>query len=256
MANFVLVFQFSPTLFSPWSFNPPLPRPFSFVCLFVCLWFSRLFSFADFITMIDTRLPPQFPPPPAYFPFLPISYPWGSFDACLCTQADETQATSNLPHLKKVSWESYVVLYYTDYWLRQERISSCTGKNNGFPFPVFKELIPKKIPNLEEWDKSLSGNLVGNSLFGTCVTLPNLGFLWVFFKYPKISKNGIRYFSFVASLIVLPVFLRIEAPPTRHNVISVIFATRLQIPSYLLSRYLNSYRSFLTDRDLKTSKVL
>ena len=21
-------------------------------------------------------------------------------------------------------------------------------------------------------------------------TLPNLGFLWVFFKYPKISKNG------------------------------------------------------------------
>ena len=80
----------------------------------------------------ETSLPPQ--SPPAYFPFLPISYRWGSFDACLCTQADETQATSNLPHLKKVSWESYVVLYYTDYWLRQERISSCTGKNNGFPF--------------------------------------------------------------------------------------------------------------------------
>ena len=35
-----------------------------------------------------------------------------------------------------------------------------------------------------------SGNLVGNSLVGTCLTLPNLGFLWVFFKYPKISKNG------------------------------------------------------------------
>ena len=32
--------------------------------------------------------------------------------------------------------------------------------------------------------------LVGNSLFGICLTLPNLGFLWVFFKYPKISKNG------------------------------------------------------------------
>ena len=31
---------------------------------------------------------------------------------------------------------------------------------------------------------------VGNSLVGTCLTLPNLGFLWVFFKYPKISKNG------------------------------------------------------------------
>ena len=24
----------------------------------------------------------------------------------------------------------------------------------------------------------------------TCLTLPNLGFLWVFFEYPKISKNG------------------------------------------------------------------
>ena len=37
---------------------------------------------------------------------------------------------------------------------------------------------------------SQSGNLVGNSLVGTCLTLPNLGFLWVFFKYPKISKSG------------------------------------------------------------------
>ena len=26
--------------------------------------------------------------------------------------------------------------------------------------------------------------------FPGCLTLPNLGFLWVFFKYPKISKNG------------------------------------------------------------------
>ena len=40
------------------------------------------------------------------------------------------------------------------------------------------------------WDKSQPGNLVGNSLVGTCLTLPNLGFLWVFFKYPKISNNG------------------------------------------------------------------
>ena len=36
---------------------------------------------------------------------------------------------------------------------------------------------------------SQPGKLVGNSLVGTCVTLPNLGFLWVFFKYPKISNN-------------------------------------------------------------------
>ena len=66
-----------------------------------------------------------------------------------------------------------------------------TGKNNGFPFLNIGYLKnTTKIPNMEEWDKSQSGNLVGNSLVGTCLTLPNLGFLWVFFKYPKISKNG------------------------------------------------------------------
>ena len=32
--------------------------------------------------------------------------------------------------------------------------------------------------------------MLPSSLVGTCLTLPNLGFLWVFFKYPKISKNG------------------------------------------------------------------
>ena len=47
-------------------------------------------------------------------------------------------------------------------------------------FRVFKE-YPQK---------SQSGNLVGNSLVGTCLTLLNLGFLWIFFKQPKISKNG------------------------------------------------------------------
>ena len=36
------------------------------------------------------------------------------------------------------------------------------------------------------------------SLVGTCLTLPNLGFLWVFFKYPKISKNGNPLFFPVA----------------------------------------------------------
>ena len=29
-----------------------------------------------------------------------------------------------------------------------------------------------------------------SSLIGTCLTLPNLEFLLVFFKYPKIAKNG------------------------------------------------------------------
>ena len=65
-------------------------------------------------------------------------------------------------------------------------IISNTGKNNGFPFldilgylknthknPKFGKVrqvptreFPTKFPN---W---------------TCLTLPNLGFLWVFFKYP------------------------------------------------------------------------
>ena len=67
-----------------------------------------------------------------------------------------------------------------------------TGKNNGFPFldilgylknthknPKFGKVrqvpireFPTKFP---DWD---------------FLTLPNLGFSWVFFKYPKISKNG------------------------------------------------------------------
>ena len=41
--------------------------------------------------------------------------------------------------------------------------------------------------------------VVPGSLIGTCLTLPNLGFLWVFFKYPKISKNE--------SLLFFPVIL-------------------------------------------------
>ena len=54
--------------------------------------------------------------------------------------------------------------------------------------------IPIKIPNLAKWDKSQPGNSQPSSLIGTCLTLPNLGFLWVFFKYPKISKNGNQLF--------------------------------------------------------------
>ena len=65
-----------------------------------------------------------------------------------------------------------------------------TGKNNGFPFldifgylknthknPKFGKV--RQVPIREFPTK-----------FPDCLTLPNLGFLWVFFKYPKISKNG------------------------------------------------------------------
>ena len=57
-----------------------------------------------------------------------------------------------------------------------------------------RQRIPIKIPNLAKWDKSQSGNSQPSSLIGTCLTLPNLGFFWVFFKYPKISKNGYLLF--------------------------------------------------------------
>ena len=67
-----------------------------------------------------------------------------------------------------------------------------TGKNNGFPFlDILGYLkIPIKTPNLAKWDKSQPGNSQPSSLNGTFLTLPNLGFLWVFFKYAEISKNG------------------------------------------------------------------
>ena len=66
---------------------------------------------------------------------------------------------------------------------------------------------------MEEWDKSQSGNLIGNSLVGTCLILPNLGLLRVFFKYPKITNNGNLLF-FPVNRVVLQVLLHklIEYP--------------------------------------------
>ena len=68
-----------------------------------------------------------------------------------------------------------------------------TGKNNWFPFLDILGYLKntRKNPKLmAKWDKSQPGNSQPSSLVGTCLTLPNLGFWWVFFKYPKISKNG------------------------------------------------------------------
>ena len=80
-----------------------------------------------------------------------------------------------------------IVVRYSLAWLKH------TGKNNRFPFLDILGYLKNthKNPNLEEWDKSQSGNLVGNSLVGTCLTLPNLGFLCVFLIYPKISNKGL-----------------------------------------------------------------
>ena len=76
-------------------------------------------------------------------------------------------------------------------------IERCTGNNNRIPFLDILGYLKntQKIPNLEEWDKSQPGNLVGNSGVGTCLTLPNLGFLWVYsLNTLKCPILGICYF--------------------------------------------------------------
>ena len=71
-----------------------------------------------------------------------------------------------------------------------------TGKNNGFPFWDILGYLKNthKNPKLAKRDKFQPGNSQLSSQIGTCLTLPNLGFLWVFFKYPKCPKMRIRYF--------------------------------------------------------------
>ena len=61
-------------------------------------------------------------------------------------------------------------------------VEASTGKNNGFPFLDI-------LGYLKNTHKNPKFGRV-RQVPGTCLTLPNLGFLWVFFKYPKISKNG------------------------------------------------------------------
>ena len=63
-----------------------------------------------------------------------------------------------------------------------------TGKNNRFPILDILEYLSKT----QIWQSETSPNqgIPKQAQVGTCLTLPNLGFLWVFFKYPKISKNG------------------------------------------------------------------
>ena len=70
-------------------------------------------------------------------------------------------------------------------------MKSYTGKNNGFPFLDILGYLKNthKNPKFGRVRQTPIRELVGNSLIEICLTLPNLGFLWVFFKFPKRSKH-------------------------------------------------------------------
>ena len=74
-----------------------------------------------------------------------------------------------------------------------------TGKNNRFPFLDILGNLKNthKNPKFGRVRQVPIWELSWEFLVGTCLTLPNLGFLWVFFKYPKISKNGNPLFFLV-----------------------------------------------------------
>ena len=76
---------------------------------------------------------------------------------------------------------------------------------------------------MAKWDKSQPGNSQPSSQIGTCLTLPNLGFLWVFFKYPKISKNGNPLF--------FPVYISEE---TRCTLSINVFSRKVLLGTLLL----------------------
>ena len=82
--------------------------------------------------------------------------------------------------------------------------STITGENNRFPFLDILGYLKNthKNPKFGRVRQVPTRKLGWNSPVGTCLTLPNLGFLWVFFKYPKVSKNGNLLFFLVNRLLV------------------------------------------------------
>ena len=88
-------------------------------------------------------------------------------------------------------WVFEAFVFETPVFISPESLKF-TGKNNRFPFLAVLRYLKNayKNPKFGRVRQVPIRELVGNSLVGTCLTLPNLGFLLVFFKYPKISKNG------------------------------------------------------------------
>ena len=76
--------------------------------------------------------------------------------------------------------------------LSKQKSTPLTGKNNGFPFlDIFGYLKnTHKNPKFGKVRQVPTREFPTKSQIGTRLTLQNLGFLWVFFKNPKISKNG------------------------------------------------------------------
>ena len=75
-------------------------------------------------------------------------------------------------------------------------VAIITGKNNRFPFLDILGSLKNTHKNPQIWKSETSPNKE------TWLGLPNLGFLWVFFKYPKIFKNG--------NLLFFPVIMALE----------------------------------------------
>ena len=71
-------------------------------------------------------------------------------------------------------------------------LPDATGKTNRFPFLDILGYLKNtnKYPKFGRVRQVPIRELRWEFPGWTCLTLPNLGFLWVFFKNPKISKNG------------------------------------------------------------------
>ena len=112
-------------------------------------------------------------------------------------------------------------------------VSSINRANNGFPFldilgylknthknPKFGKV--RQVPIRE-----LGWEFPG---CGICLTLPKLGFLWVFFKYPKIPKNG------------NPLFFPVKAEMTKRKTLR---RSNLAIQAYGSHIFLRSYLRYI-----------
>ena len=112
-------------------------------------------------------------------------------------RASLTNVKPNMASKQLIYWLLLKVIFCVTGWifllLGLEIISSITRKNNRFPKLDILGYLKNTHKNhkVEEWHKSQPGNLVGNSLVGTCLTLPNFGFFGYSSKTLKYPILGI-----------------------------------------------------------------